>query len=389
MKFFTFRNITFLSLYLVPFTVVAQTSTDGSTYRGSRVEVPFLNITPDSRSGAMGEAGVAISPDVNANFWNPSKLAFLESNDELSLSYSPWLRHLVPDISLSYLSYAHKLDDRNTLGASLRYFNYGSLQLNDDFSNSQGTYTPNEFSLDVSYARKFGEGFSLGLTGRFIHSSISSVSFATAGSTQTGRAGNAFAADVSMFYKTTYGDDNLFAFGANISNIGTKISYTTNGPKYFLPANLKLGAANTWNLDENNQITVAFDVNKLLTPTPPIKDANGNIISGKNDDVSVPSGIFQSFGDAPGGFSEELKEISLSPGAEYWYNKQFAIRAGYLYENPGKSDRRYITLGFGLKYDIFKFDFSYLAASQQNSPLANTLRFSLSASFGGTSNVSK
>jgi len=368
---------------------MAQTSTDGSTYRGSRVEVPFLNITPDSRSGAMGEAGVAISPDVNANFWNPSKLAFLESNDELSLSYSPWLRHLVPDISLSYLSYAHKLDDRNTLGASLRYFNYGSLQLNDDFSNSQGTYTPNEFSLDVSYARKFGEGFSLGLTGRFIHSSISSVSFATAGSTQTGRAGNAFAADVSMFYKTTYGDDNLFAFGANISNIGTKISYTTNGPKYFLPANLKLGAANTWNLDENNQITVAFDVNKLLTPTPPVKDANGNIISGKNDDVSVPSGIFQSFGDAPGGFSEELKEISLSPGAEYWYNKQFAIRAGYLYENPGKSDRRYITLGFGLKYDIFKFDFSYLAASQQNSPLANTLRFSLSASFGGTSNVSK
>lgn len=389
MKFFTFRNIAFLSLYLLPFAVVAQTSTDGSTYRGSRVEVPFLNITPDSRSGAMGEAGVAISPDVNANFWNPSKLAFVESNDALSLSYSPWLRHLVPDISLSYLSYAHKIDDRNTLGASLRYFNYGSLQLNDDFSNSQGTYTPNEFSLDVSFARKFGENFSLGLTARYIHSSISSVSFATAGSTQTGRAGNALAADISMFYKSTYGDDNLFAFGANISNIGTKISYTTNGPKYFLPANLKLGAANTWNLDENNQITVAFDINKLLAPTPPIKDANGTIISGKNDDVSVPSGIFQSFGDAPGGFSEEMKEISLSPGAEYWYNNQFAIRAGYLYENPSKSDRRYVTLGFGVKYDIFKFDFSYLAASQQNSPLANTLRFSLSASFGGTSNVSK
>jgi hypothetical protein len=389
MKFFTFRNIAILLLYLLPFTAVGQTSTDGSAYRGSRVEVPFLNITPDSRSGAMGEAGVAISPDVNANFWNPSKLAFVESNDALSLSYSPWLRHLVPDISLSYLSYAHKIDDRNTLGASLRYFNYGALQLNDDFSNSQGTYTPNEFSLDVSFARKFGENFSLGLTARYIHSSISSVSFATAGSSQTGRAGNAFAADVSMFYKSTYGDDNLFAFGANISNIGTKISYTTNGPKYFLPANLKLGAANTWNLDENNQITVAFDINKLLTPTPPIKDASGTIISGKNDDVSVPSGIFQSFGDAPGGFSEEMKEISLSPGAEYWYNNQFAIRAGYLYENPSKSDRRYITLGFGVKYDIFKFDFSYLAASQQNSPLANTLRFSLSASFGGTSNVSK
>lgn len=388
MKFFTFRNITFLLLYLLPFTVVAQTSTDGSTYRGSRVEVPFLNIAPDSRSGAMGEAGVAISPDANASFWNPSKLAFIESNDAFALSYSPWLRHLVPDISLSYLSYAHKVDDRNTLGASLRYFNYGSLQLNDDQSNSQGTYTPSEFSFDVSYARKFGENFSLGLTARYIHSSISSVSFATS-TGQTGKAANAFGADVSMFYKAPYGDDNLFAFGANISNIGSKISYTDSGPKYFLPANLKLGVANTWNLDESNQITLAFDVNKLLTPTPPIKDANGTIISGKNDDVSVPSGIFQSFGDAPGGFSEELKEISLSPGAEYWYNQQFALRAGYLYENPSKSDRRYVTLGFGVKYDIFQFDFSYLAASQQNSPLANTLRFTLSASFGGTSNVSK
>jgi hypothetical protein len=389
MKFLTCRYITFVVVYLLPLVAIGQTSTDGSAFRGSRAEVPFLNISPDSRSGAMGEAGVALSPDVNASFWNPSKLAFIESNDALSLSYSPWLRHLVPDISLSYLSYAHKIDDRNTLGASLRYFNYGSLQLTDDNINDQGTYTPNEFSFDVSYARKFGDNFSLGLTARYIHSNVSSVSFATPGSSQTGRAGNAFAADVSMFYKAPYGDDNLFAFGANISNIGSKISYSDNGPKYFLPANLKLGVANTWNLDESNQITLAFDVNKLLTPTPPIRDADGVIISGKNDDVSVPAGIFQSFGDAPGGFKEELKEYSLSPGAEYWYNNQFAIRAGYLYENPNKSDRRYVTLGFGVKYDVFQFDFSYLAASQQNSPLANTLRFTLSANFGGTSNVSK
>jgi hypothetical protein len=388
MKFFTFRSITFLTLTLSPLLAAAQSSTDGSTFRGSRVEVPFLNITPDSRSGAMGEAGVAISPDVNANFWNPSKLAFLESNDALSLSYSPWLRHLVPDISLSYLSYAHKIDDRNSLGASLRYFNYGSLQLTDDNVNNQGTYTPNEFSVDVSYARKFGEGFSLALTGRFIHSSVSSVSFSTAAD-QSGRAGNAFAADVSMYYKNTYGDDNIFAFGANISNIGSKISYSDNGSRYFLPANLRLGAANTWNLDESNQFTLAFDINKQLTPSPPIKDNDGNIISGRNDDVSVPSGIFQSFGDAPGGFKEELKEYTLSPGAEYWYNQQFAIRAGYHYESASTSNRRYATVGFGVKYDIFQFDFSYLAASQQNSPLANTLRFTLSANFGGTSNVSR
>ncbi|MCS3734650.1 type IX secretion system outer membrane channel protein PorV [Mucilaginibacter dorajii] len=389
MKLFTVRNITFLSLYLSPFVAIAQTSTDGSTFRGSRVEVPFLNITPDSRSGAMGEAGVALSPDVNASFWNPSKLAFLESNDAVSLSYSPWLRHLVPDISLSYLSYAHKLDERNTLGASLRYFNYGSLQLNDDQSNSQGTYTPSEFSFDVTFARKFGDNFSLGLTGRYIHSSISSISFATPGSSQTGKPGNAFAADASMFYKNTYGDDNSFAFGVNISNIGTKISYSDNGPKYFIPTNLRFGAANTWKLDDDNLITVAFDINKQLTPSPPVRDSNGVIISGKNDDVSVPAGIFQSFGDAPGGFNGELKEYSFSPGAEYWYNNQFAIRAGYHYENPSTSDRRYVTLGFGVKYDVFNFDFSYLAASQQNSPLANTLRFTLSANFGGTSNVSK
>jgi hypothetical protein len=295
----------------------------------------------------------------------------------------------VPDISLSYLSYAHKINDRNTIGASLRYFNYGSVQLTDDQSNDQGTYTPNEFSIDGTFARKFGENLSLGLTLRYIRSSISSVSFAQ-GSGQVSRPGNAVAADVSLYYKKPYGsNDNLFAFGAHISNIGTKISYSDVGPKYFLPTNLKLGVANTWNIDETNQVTATFDINKLLVPTPPLRDADGKIIKGSDDDVSVPGGIFQSFGDAPGGFSEELKEISFSPGAEYWYNQQFAVRAGYFYENPSKGGRQYLTLGLGMKYDIFNFDFSYLAANQQNSALANTLRFTLSANFGGTTNVSK
>jgi hypothetical protein len=393
MKFSAFHNVIYSIIFLLPVAAIAQTS-GGTTPNGSNinaipVQVPFLNIAPDSRSGAMGEAGVAISPDVNANFWNPSKLAFLESNDALSLSYSPWLRRLVPDISLSYLSYAHKINDRNTIGASLRYFNYGSVQLTDDQSNDQGTYTPNEFSIDGTFARKFGENLSLGLTLRYIRSSISSVSFAQ-GSGQVSRPGNAVAADVSLYYKKPYGsNDNLFAFGAHISNIGTKISYSDVGPKYFLPTNLKLGVANTWNIDETNQVTATFDINKLLVPTPPLRDADGKIIKGSDDDVSVPGGIFQSFGDAPGGFSEELKEISFSPGAEYWYNQQFAVRAGYFYENPSKGGRQYLTLGLGMKYDIFNFDFSYLAASQQNSALANTLRFTLSANFGGTTNVSK
>lgn len=161
------------------------------------------------------------------------------------------------------------------------------------------------------------------------------------------------------------------------------------GNKYFLPANLKLGVANTWQLDDVNEFTATFDINKLLVPTPPLRDQDGKIIKGKDDNVSGPAGLFQSFGDAPGGFSEELKEISFSPGVEYWYNKQFAVRAGYFYENPNKGDRHYVTMGIGFKYSVFDFDFSYLAASQQNSALANTLRFTLSANFGGTTNASK
>jgi len=332
----------------------------------------------------MGDAGVALSPDVNANYWNPSKLAFIEGTDNMSLSYSPWLRRLVPDVNLAYLSYAHKLDDRNTLGASLRYFNLGAIQLVDANQNDQGTYRPNEFSLDVSFARKFGENLSLGLTGRYIHSNLSNGTF-TAG--QQTKPANALAADASMYYKKPgqqFGTDALFAFGVDISNIGTKISYSDGGVKYFLPTNLRIGAANTWYLDDYNEVTLALDLNKLLVPTPPIRDSNGNIISGKDDNRSVVSGIFGSFSDAPGGFHEELEEVSFSPGLEYKYNKQFALRAGYFYENPAKGDRQYLTLGAGFKYDVFDIDFSYLAANQTKSPLSNTLRFSVLVNFGST-----
>ena len=360
------------------------TNTNGSNSSQIPTAVPFLLITPDSRSGGMGEAGVAISPDVNANFWNPSKLAFIEGNDDLSASYSPWLRNLVPDVSLSYIGYAHKLDDRNTFGASLRYFNLGSIELTDATQQSLGTYTPNEFSIDGSFARKFGNEFSLGLTLRYIHSSLANGSFLAG---QQYKAGNAVAADVSLYYTKQiqeFGNNATFSFGTNISNIGSKIAYTDNGTKYFLPTNWKFGIANTINLDEYNQFTFALDFNKLLVPTPPIRDSDGNIIKGKDDNVSVPAGIFGSFSDAPGGFSEEIKEFTISPGLEYWYNKQFAVRAGYFYENPSKGGLHYFTLGTGFRYDIFAFDFAYIAASQQNSPLANTLRFTLMANFGST-----
>lgn len=378
---YTKRFAIYVSLML-PAVASAQTGTDGSINRSTAV--PFLNIAPDSRSGAMGEAGVALSPDVNANYWNPAKLAFMETGNDIALSYSPWLRHLVPDINLAYLSFAHKIDDRNTFGASLRYFNLGSIENIDNDQNNLGTYKPSEFSLDASFARKFGNNFSLGLTMRYINSNFDNAAFVSGGSSVQNKAGNAISAGVSLYYKKDYGDSSTFAFGANISNIGSKIAYSDAGAKYFLPANLKLGVANTWRLDGASTITATLDFNKLLIPTPPLRDGDGNIISGKNDDVSVPAGIFQSFGDAPGGFSEELKEISLSPGLEYWYNNLIALRAGYFYGNPGKGTQRYATFGVGLKYQVFTFDFAYLAASQQSSPLANTLRFTLSASFGGT-----
>jgi hypothetical protein len=384
MKFFTLKasNLLFYISFLLPSIALAQTNTNGTNSNAIPTAVPFLMITPDSRSGAIGDAGVALSPDVNANFWNPSKLAFIEDNDVLSASYSPWLRSLVPDVSLSYVAYAHKLDDRNTIGASLRYFNLGSIDLTDGVQTPLGTYVPNEFSIDGSFARKFGNNFSLGLSLRYIHSSLANGPF----SGQQVKAGNAVAADVSLYYKKDlqeFGNDATFAFGTNISNIGSKISYTDNGTKYFLPTNLRIGAANTFNLDETNQLTLALDFNKLLVPTPPIRDSDGNIISGKNDDRSVVSGIFGSFSDAPGGFSEEIKEIGISSGVEYWYNKLFALRVGYFYQNPAKGGLHYVTLGTGFKYDAFAFDFSYIAASQQNSPLANTLRFTLMVNFGG------
>lgn len=381
MKLFTQKNLAFCILFSLPVFAMAQTNTNGSGANAISTAVPFLNITPDSRAGAMGDAGVATSPDVNANYWNPAKLAFLEENNNISLSYSPWLRHLVPDVSLAYLSYAHKLDERNTFGASLRYFNLGSIQLIDQNQVDQGTYKPSEFSLDASFARKFGPNLSLGLTMRYIYSNFSNGAFVS-GTGQQNKAGSAVSAGVSMFYTKPYGDNKTFNFGAHISNIGSKISYSDGGAKYFLPTNLKFGAANTWAIDSTNKFTVALDINKLLVPTPPIRDANGNIIAGHDDNVSVPAGLFQSFGDAPGGFSEELKEYSLSPGVEYLYANRFAIRAGYFYENPNKGNRHYATFGVGLRYQEFNFDFAYLAASQQNSPLANTIRFTLSASFG-------
>lgn len=357
---------------------LAQQSTGSSVTQTNGVypDVPFLLITPDARAGAMGEAGVAVMPDGNAMSINPAKLAFLEKPYGVSLSYSPWLKNLVPDINLAYLSGYYQLDDRTVIGASLRYFSLGEITLVDEFRNNQGTFSPNEFAIDATYSRRFGDNFSLGTTARYIRSNLTTGQIG--GSQQ--KAGSAVAVDVSAFFKkptVLFGKDAILSAGLNLSNIGTKMSFAETQNKRFLPANMKLGGASTFIIDDYNQFTIALDFNKLMVPTDPIRDVDGNIISGKDPYRSVPSGIIGSFGDAPGGFKEELKEVAISTGVEYTYNQQFAVRAGYFYENPQKGDRRYFTLGAGLKYNMFNLDFSYLVANAQNSPLANTLRFSL------------
>lgn len=360
------------------------TQTNGSLSNNIVTAVPFLLITPDARTGSMGEAGVATQPDANTLSINPSKLAFLDKPYGFSASYSPWLKSLVPDINLAYISGFYKLDDRSSIGSSLRYFSLGQIQLTDINKQDLGIYSPNEFSFDATYARKFGDEFSLGTSLRFIYSNLTSGQFSSG---QQTKAGKAFAVDVSGYYKNQtvmFGKDAILSFGANLSNIGTKMSYVDGGPKYFLPTNMKLGGASTIIIDDYSQFTFALDFNKLMVPTQPIRDTNGNIVSGKDPDRSVPSGIFGSFSDAPGGFKEEIKEVGIAAGAEYWYNQQFALRAGYFYESPSKGDRRYFTLGAGLKYNIFNIDFAYLLADPQKSPLANTLRFSLLFNFGDT-----
>lgn len=373
----------FFSLSVIGVAQTTSFNTNGSKNNAIVTAVPFLTISPDARAGGLGDAGVALSPDANATYWNPSKLAFIDDHSDIALSYSPWMRRITSDVNLAYLSFVNRLDDRNTLGASLRYFNLGQVDSRDDNLNPLGTLQPNEFSLDVSLARKYGKNMSLGLTARYIHSSLTQGASVSGQPTQ---AGNAFAADVSMYYSKPNLNGGSFAFGADISNIGTKMSYNNGGQQYFLPTNLRLGVANTFVIDDLDEFTLALDVNKLLVPSPPLRDNNGNIIKGTDDNRSVVSGIFGSFSDAPGGFSEEMQEINFSPAFEYWYKKQFALRAGYFYENPNKGGRQYVTFGAGFRDSEFKFDFSYLASAQLNTPLAGVVRFTVAYNFGSIKN---
>lgn len=362
---------------------------DDDPYNVIQTAVPFLTIAPDSRAGALGDAGVATSPDLYSMHWNPAKYAFIDGNGGFGMSYSPWLRALVPDINLAYLSGYYRVDSRQVLAASLMYSSLGDIQFTDDYGNYQRDYNPNEFSVDVAYSRLFSEHWSGGVAMRFIYSNITGGM--TVGTTET-KAGTAFAADASAYYTTKLKlgtRDGNIAAGINLSNIGSKMSYTTDVDPDFIPMNMRLGTTFSVDLDRYNAIGISFDINKLLVPTPPIYDVDKNIIDGMDPNVSVPVAIFQSFYDAPGGFSEEMKEFTQSLGVEYWYNQQFALRAGYFNEAQSKGNKKYFTVGAGFRLSVFSLDFSYLVPVTQNNPLARTLRFSLGFEFDSLRNLSQ
>lgn len=378
--------------------------------------VPFLMIGPDSRSGGMGDGGVALPPDANALHWNPSKLAFAENEGEFRVSVSPWLRNLVPDMSLAYLAGYKKLNKRSALGGSLRYFNLGSITFTDNNGGIIRDFKPAEFAVDVSFAQQFSDRFAGGISLRYINSNLTGGLNVSGANT---KAGQAVAADISFFFQNNEmriaDRDATFAFGLDISNIGNKMSYSETSRTDFLPINLRFGPALTLDIDEYNSLTFNADINKLLVPTPPVyktePDANGApvnvvdddgnyvIFSGEDPNRGVAAGIFGSFSDAPGNvyvdgdgvqhvesgsqLKEELREFYYGGGLEYWYAKQFAFRTGYFWEAATKGDRKYFTMGLGVKYSIFSLDFSYLIANTTRSPLANTLRFTLGFNFDG------
>lgn len=346
--------------------------------------VPSLTIAPDARGGGMGDVGVATSPDVNSQAWNPSKYAFMKSGAGASLSYTPWLRKLVSDIDLAYLAGYMKFGegDMQAVSGSLRYFSLGKIDITDDGGNTIYDVSPYEMAVDLGYSRKLSDHFSMSVTGRYIFSDMQVD--------QVG-SGSAFAADVSGYYAHPMtlgnGQEGSYSFGFNASNIGTKITYA-DGTTNFIPTNLRLGGGIVYPFDAYNSLSFNVDLSKLMVPSRPVQaegedqEVFDNRVNTYNN-MSPITGIFKSFNDAPGGMSEELQEINWSIGAEYNYNNQFFARGGYFYENPNKGNRKFYSVGAGFKMNVFRLDVSYLISTAQSNPLDQTLRFSLSFDLDG------
>ena len=363
--------------------------------------VTSLSITPDARGASMGDLGAATDPDVNSQFWNPSKYAFSYSNAGVSLSYTPWLRKIVNDIFLANVSGYMKLGsgDNQAVSASLRYFSLGEVATSDYGGEAMSTINPFEMSVDLGYSRKLSEKFSMGVALRYIYSDLGYGGDAN-NNDQT-KGASAFAADISGYYTTfpVIGRNECqWSVGFNISNIGSKVSYNSGNDPAFLPTNLRLGTAFTFPLADYHNLTLSVDANKLLVPAKP-RQANYLTEDGAYDyeaytdalqdwkDKSSISGIFDSFHDAPGGASEELKEITYSIGAEYSYNQQFFLRGGYFHEDKTKGNRQYFGFGAGFSMNVIRLDASYMVATAQQSPLDQTLRFTVSFDMDGIKNL--
>ena len=372
--------------------------------------LPFLGINPDSRSGAMGDAGTALSPNSSSTMWNTAMLNFSESKSEIGVSYTPWLRQLTNDMHLSYLSGYARVGERHVVGGALRYFSLGEITFTDAAGGYIREFKPNEFELTLSYAFKLAERHSIGINGKFALSNLTGGLVTAGTETKSAIAG---IADISYAHRNDdinwFGVNGVYSLGVVIANVGNKVAYSANARRDFLPTSLRIGNAYTAKIDKYNSLTVSVDISKLLVPTPPIYamiDGEQTLISGKNNDVGVIAGMMQSFYDAPGRvetddngdpietgegtyqvkkgskFGEEMREIMIGSGLEYWYNDIFAVRGGYFYENVSKGGRQFFTMGVGFKYNIFSFDFSYLAAMKRNNPLANTMRFTLRFTLG-------
>ena len=355
-------------LLLLTFTTLLQS--EAVFGQAIRTAANFLSIAPDARSAAMGDVGAAISADANAQHWNVAKYIFADANSGISLSYTPWMRHYVSDINLGYLSGYYKFDEKQSISASLRFMSNGDVYVRSDFEQLQLTNNANELALDFGYARKLSEKFSAGVELRYIR---------TVKGAEQGRAlfAGGFAGDIGVYYQSPvslFSNPSTLAFGLNISNIGTKIKSSNDG-SYFLPTNLRLGGNITMTIKKDHALTFAADINKLLVPSPTVE----NNVTNPNSDKSVIGALFSSFGDADGGFKEELKEIAIGIGLEYKYLKAFAVRGGFFYEDTQKGMRRYFTFGGGYSFKVITLDISYLSTySGVNHPLDNTLRFSLS-----------
>ncbi len=378
------------AMLAVPLSASADDDIKNNEFNPITTGVTSMSITPDARGASMGDLGVATDPDVNSQYWNPSKYAFAYSGAGVSLSYTPWLRKIVNDIFLANLSGYWKIGsgDNQAVSASLRYFSLGEISNTDDQGNKLSSVNPFEMSVDVGYSRKLSEKFSMGVALRYIYSDLG---YSEMSLQDQSSGASAFAADISGYF-TTYPvigrNECQWSWGWNISNIGSKVSYNGGNDPAFLPTNLRIGTAFTFPLADYHNLTFAIDANKLLVPVKPrLADYENqqeyeDALQKWKDESSI-SGIFKSFHDAPGGFKEELREITYSIGAEYAYNQQFFLRAGYYHENKYKGNRQYFGLGAGFALNVLRLDAAYMIATAQNSPLDQTLRFTLSFDMDG------